>query len=114
MNNNNVEQLLSQIKDELEISNYKLKQELLTRFTDEFLTTPQKKAIFNLFNGEKSVKDIMTEVGCSDRAVQRFIKDLTELNLIETNKNAQAVLPKKNLTLIAKYYVEKIDNIKEE
>ena len=59
----------------------KLKDEI-----ERIATTESRKKMWNLIDGLKSTSDLAEEVGISQRAVQMFIKDLQEVDLIEVEK----------------------------
>jgi hypothetical protein len=58
-----------------------LKQELET-----VATTDERQKIWSLLDGVSSTAEIATKVGISQRAVQLFMKDLIELDLITIEK----------------------------
>lgn len=53
---------------------------------EKIATTPERKKIWSLCNGSIDTKGLAEEVGISRRAVNIFLKDLKELDLVVTEK----------------------------
>lgn len=70
---------LSKIRKLLEI----LLRESITEEVEKIATTPERKKIWSLCNGNLDTKGIAKESGMSLRAVQMFIKELKDNNLIK-------------------------------
>lgn len=97
-------QILQQIRDELSLMTVQLKTEAQNRFIKDFLTTEQRKAIYNSFNGERDAAEIAKIADCSLRNVQIFIKELEEKDLIEIRREGRTKIPMKAVHKIALYY----------
>lgn len=79
------EELLARILEEITKSRQLL--EILARGVikedlEKVATTNERKKIWALCNGSLSTEEIAKRVGVSQRTVQRFIKELLELDLV--------------------------------
>ena len=92
------------ILSELELLTSTKKAEALIRFQNEFLVTEQQRKVYGAIDGEKDSQAIADAVNASLRAVQILIKDLTEKDLIDTEKRGRATIPSKDISKIATYY----------
>lgn len=103
-NNHEVINILQQIRDELSLLTVQLKTDAQNRFFKEFLTTDQRKAIYNSFNGERDAAEIAKIAECSLRNVQVFIKELEEKDLIEIRREGRTKIPIRAVHKIALFY----------
>lgn len=103
--------ILQQIRDELSLLTVQLKSEAQNRFFKDFLTTGQRKAIYNSFNGERDAAEIAKIADCSLRNVQMFIKELEDKDLIEIRREGRTKIPMRAVHKIALYYaLQDLDN----
>lgn len=76
-----------------------LSQDKLLDFNEQisnrYLTTEQRKKMYDLFDGTKSLKEIATEVNTSSEAVRLFAVSLEKAGLIEYIYNSKAKCPKR-------------------
>lgn len=76
-----------------------LSQDKLADFNEQiknqYLTTEQRKKMYDLFDGTKSLKEIGEEVNTSSEAVRLFAVSLEKAGLIEYVSNAKAKCPKR-------------------
>ena len=76
-----------------------LSQDKLADFNEQiknrYLTTEQRKKMYDLFDGTKSLKEIGEEVNTSSEAVRLFAVSLEKAGLIEYVSNTQAKCPKR-------------------
>lgn len=98
MDNNINEQILEElvmIRKLLTI----LSQDKLADFNEQiknrYLTTEQRKKMYDLFDGTKSLKEIGEEVNTSSEAVRLFAVSLEKAGLIEYVSNTKAKCPKR-------------------
>lgn len=61
----------------------------------QFLTTPERKKMYNLFDGKHSQQEIAKEVGVKDATVSIFVSDLESKGLIEIKKKGRSKIPVK-------------------
>ena len=75
-----------------------LSQDKLADFNEQiknrYLTTEQRKKMYDLFDGTKSLKEIGEEVNTSSEAVRLFAVSLEKAGLIEYVSNTKAKCPK--------------------
>ena len=78
-----------------------LSQDKLADFNEQiknrYLTTEQRKKMYDLFDGTKSLKEIGEEVNTSSEAVRLFAVSLEKAGLIEYVSNTKAKCPKRLL-----------------
>lgn len=76
-----------------------LSQDKLADFNEQiknrYLTTEQRKKMYDLFDGTKSLKEIGEEVNTSSEAVRLFAISLEKAGLIEYVSNTKAKCPKR-------------------
>ena len=76
-----------------------LSQDKLADFNEQiknrYLTTEQRKKMYDLFDGTKSLKEIGEEVNTSSEAVRLFAVSLEKAGLIEYVSNTKANCPKR-------------------
>lgn len=76
-----------------------LSQDKLADFNEQiknrYLTTEQRKKMYDLFGGTKSLKEIGEEVNTSSEAVRLFAVSLEKAGLIEYVSNTKAKCPKR-------------------
>lgn len=76
-----------------------LSQDKLADFNEQiknrYLTTEQRKKMYDLFDGTKSLKEIGEEVNTSSEAVRLFAVSLEKAGLIENVSNTKAKCPKR-------------------
>ena len=76
-----------------------LSQDKLADFNEQiknrYLTTEQRKKMYDLFDGTKSFKEIGEEVNTSSEAVRLFAVSLEKAGLIEYVSNTKAKCPKR-------------------
>lgn len=76
-----------------------LSQDKLADFNEQiknrYLTTEQRKKMYDLFDGTKSLKEIGEEVNTSSEAVRLFAVSLEKAGLIEYVSNTRAKCPKR-------------------
>ncbi len=76
-----------------------LSQDKLADFNEQiknrYLTTEQRKKMYDLFYGTKSLKEIGEEVNTSSEAVRLFAVSLEKAGLIEYVSNTKAKCPKR-------------------
>ena len=76
-----------------------LSQDKLAYFNEQiknrYLTTEQRKKMYDLFDGTKSLKEIGEEVNTSSEAVRLFAVSLEKAGLIEYVSNTKAKCPKR-------------------
>ena len=76
-----------------------LSQDKLADFNEQiknrYLTTEQRKKMYDLFDGTKSLKEIGAEVNTSSEAVRLFAVSLEKAGLIEYVSNTKAKCPKR-------------------
>jgi len=113
MEDNQIIKILQQIRDELSLLTGQLKIEAQNRFFKDFLTTDQRKAIYNLFDGKRDAAEIAKIVNCSLRNVQIFIKELEDKDLIEIRHEGRTKIPMKAAHKIALYYASQDLNNKD-
>ena len=74
-----------------------LSQDKLADFNEQiknrYLTTEQRKKMYDLFDGTKSLKEIGEEVNTSSEAVRLFAVSLEKAGLIEYVSNTKAKCP---------------------
>ncbi|MGE5484983.1 MAG: hypothetical protein ACM3X4_08215 [Ignavibacteriales bacterium] len=96
--------LLRQIREEVSLLTVQVKAEAVDRFDREFLTTPQRRRAYEAFDGCTGVNEIAEIAGCGARAIQMFIKELEEKDLIDVVRDGNAKVPARAITKIALYY----------
>ena len=104
--NNEIKELLEQILEEMSLLSASIKAEALSNFYNDYLNTGNRKAIYELFDGENDAKKIAEQVGCTSRAVSMFIKELIQKDLILYHKSGHAVIPEKSISKIAVFYTK--------
>ena len=76
-----------------------LSQDKLADFNEQiknrYLTTEQRKKMYDLFDGTKSLKEIGEEVNTTSEAVRLFAVSLEKAGLIEYVSNTKAKCPKR-------------------
>ena len=76
-----------------------LSQDKLADFNEQiknrYLTTEQRKKMYDLFDGTKSLIEIGEEVNTSSEAVRLFAVSLEKAGLIEYVSNTKAKCPKR-------------------
>mgnify|MGYP000052985565 FL=1 len=76
-----------------------LSQDKLADFNEQiknrYLTTEQRKKMYDLFDGTKSLKEIGEEANTSSEAVRLFAVSLEKAGLIEYVSNTKAKCPKR-------------------
>ena len=76
-----------------------LSQDKLADFNEQiknrYLTTEQRKKMYDLFDGTKSLKEIGEEVNTSSEAVRLFAVSLEKAGFIEYVSNTKAKCPKR-------------------
>lgn len=105
--NNEVKELLEKILEELSLISSSIKAEALNNFYMDFLSSDNRRKMYELFNGEKDAKIIAEIVGCTPRAVNIFIQELIEKDLVSYHKDGKAIIPEKSVSKIATYYSNK-------
>lgn len=106
-NNRALLEILQDLRGELSLLTVKVKTEALKRFHDDFLTTEQRKSIYNSFDGEKDAAEIAKIADCSLRNVQLLIKELEEKDLIEIRREGRTKIPIKTVHKVALFYASK-------
>lgn len=98
MDNNINEQILGELVTIRKLLTI-LSQDKLTDFNEQiknqYLTTEQRKKMYDLFDGTKSLKEIGEEVKTSSEAVRLFAVSLEKAGLIEYVLNNKAKCPKR-------------------
>ena len=62
----------------------------------QFLTTTERKKMYNLFDGKHTQQEIAKEVGVTDEAVRLLVTDLESKGLIDiVKKKGKAKIPKR-------------------
>ena len=63
---------------------------------EKYLTSVPRQKMYDLFNGEKSLKEIADELGVSSEAVRQFAVTLEKAGLLSyTSNNSGTKLPKR-------------------
>ena len=73
---------LSKIRQLLEI----LTEDALRKKLEKVATTKERKKMWSLFDGTLSTEEIAKKVNVTQRAVQIFIKELKEMDLVSIEK----------------------------
>lgn len=100
--------VLKAIQDELSLLTLQVKARSLRAFEQEFLTSPERKKMFQAFDGSKTCQQIAEHAGVSERAVQYFVKELEDNNLIDVRYHGRNKIPSRNLTKIALRYTRDV------
>jgi len=74
--------LLRSIDRRLALMSIREEREVQGRLNEEVLRTDARKAMFNAIDGRRSSPEIARALGVSERAVQMFVKELSEEGLV--------------------------------
>lgn len=98
--------LLKSLLEEVKLLTSSVKANALKRFNAEFLSGGSRKNMYGLFNDENNAQNIADELKCSLRAVQVFIKEMQDKDLIDYRRAGHSIIPSKSISKIATYYAE--------
>lgn len=107
MESNSIEKLLESILQEISLLTVQTKAIAIKNFNAEYLTTDVRKKAYEKFDGEKTLKEISDELGCSLRTLQVFSASLIEDNLVDFTMQGNSKILSKNISKIAVYYAQK-------
>ena len=74
--------LLRSIDRRLALLTVREERELQMRLNEEILRTEARRAMFNAIDGRRGSPEIAKAVGASERAVQMFVKELSDAGLV--------------------------------
>lgn len=74
---------------------YAKSSEVAKMLEEQFLTTAQRKRMYELFDGDHTQQQIADQVGVTSEAVRLLIADLEPRGLIEIVKKGKFKVPKK-------------------
>lgn len=113
METNKIEKLLETLLQEVSLLTVSTKADALKRFKNDFLTSDLRKQAYELFDGNRTLKEISEITGQKQNSIQIFAQLLVEKDLIDVTKQGNNKLYSKSISKIAVYYTE-LDLQKEE
>jgi DNA-binding MarR family transcriptional regulator len=84
---------------------------ILEKELEKYATTPERKKVWVLINGERSPDDLIAGSGMKQAGVYKFLKILSDADLIETPHGNP---PKKKLELVPASWLDLFEAEKEE
>lgn len=95
-----INQILEEISLIRTLLEFSVKSQVIGEI-EEIATTPQRKKVWYLLSGEMSTEELANECQISQRAVQIFIKELSDYNLVNLNKRGY---PKRKFDFIPNHW----------
>jgi DNA-binding MarR family transcriptional regulator len=92
------EKLLSKLDELIRLLkpiSYVKSSELGEMIEQQFLTTPDRKKVYGLFDGKHSQQEIAKKASVDDATVSRLVSDLESKGLIEIKKKGRSKIPVK-------------------
>jgi hypothetical protein len=83
---------------------------VLERELEKYATTPERKKVWVLINGERLPDDLITGSGMKRRAVYSFLKILSDADLVETPYGKP---PKKKLEFVPAAWLDLLEEKEE-
>ncbi len=90
-------EILKEIRDGVRLIAAAMAEPLRKRLEEEFLTSPQRKRMYQEFNGSQPYEVIGGKVGVTAEAVRQFAVSLQETGLVVLSKQGNKTCPKKVL-----------------
>lgn len=112
MEGSKIEELLSELLEEVKLLTVQTKAEALQKFNGEFLSSDLRKQMYAAFDGERTLQQISNELGCKINTLQVFAQLLVDKDLVDYETKGNARIISKSLSKIAVYYTSK--KLKEE
>lgn len=107
MNNENMENLLSQLLDEVTLLTTTIKADALEKFSKDFLTSELRIKMYNAFDGQRTLQEISKDIGCKINTLQIFAQLLIDNDLVSFSTRGNARIVSKSISKIAIYYSRK-------
>lgn len=107
MEKNLTEILLSELLEEVKLLTTQTKSQALIRFNKEFLNSNLRKQMYESFDGERTLLQISSDLGCKLNTLQVFVQLLTDNDLVDYHTKGNARIISKSLSKIAIYYAKK-------
>ena len=85
--------------------------EVLEKELEKYATTPERKKVWVLIDGERSPDDLIAGSGMKQAAVYRFLKILSDADLVETPHGSP---PKKKLEFVPASWLDLFEAVREE
>lgn len=104
MNTETIESILKEILEEAKLLTVKTKAESLRRFNNDFLTSDLRKMMYAAFDGERTLPQISSDLGCKVNTLQIFAQQLIDKDLVDYKMQGKAKIISKSLSKIAVYY----------
>jgi predicted transcriptional regulator len=90
-------------------------RDLRRALVGDLLKTPARVKMFDGINGQRGTADLVKLAGVSERAVQQFVKELTELGLVRpvAGGERRGVVVERDEDAIVQWYLQKTrDDVK--
>ena len=107
MESQKIEKLLDELLKEIRILTVKQKAEAFKRFSDEFLTSDLRKKMYDAFDGERTLQQICSAIGCKLNTLQVFGQLLADEDLVDFETKGTARIISKSLLKVTIYYANK-------
>lgn len=104
MNSETIERLLKELLEETKLLTVQTKAIALQKFSNEFLTSDLRKAMYAAFDGERTLPQISNDIGCKVNTLQIFAQQLIDKDLVDYATKGNARIINKSLSKIAVYY----------
>lgn len=104
MNTETIESILKELLEETKLLTAKTKAESLRRFNNDFLTSDLRKTMYAAFDGERTLPQISSDIGCKVNTLQIFAQQLIDKDLVDYEMQGKAKIISKSLSKIAVYY----------
>ena len=101
-----MEQILSELLQEVKLLTVTTKAVALQRFKADFLTSEQRKQAYELFDGTKTLKEISELINAKLNTLQVFAQQLVQKDLVDVVKQGNNRMISKSVSKIAVYYAE--------
>jgi len=107
MENKNIEKLLRELVDEMRILTASVKAEAFNKFKREFLSSELRNKMYEAFDGERTLQQISSDIGCKLNTLQVFGQQLVDDDLVNFEVKSNARILSKSLPKIALFYANK-------
>jgi hypothetical protein len=106
--NSNLEKILSDLLKEVQLLTVETKVTALEKFKSDYLTTDMRRQAYDAIDGEKTLQEISTSIGCKLNTLQIFAQTLVESDLVDVvNTKGRSRVLSKSVAKIAIYYAAK-------
>lgn len=104
----NIGKLLQDLLNEVQLLTVQTKVTALEKFKNDYLTTDMRRQAYDAIDGEKTLQEISTSIGCKLNTLQIFAQTLVENDLVDVvGTIGRSRILSKSVAKIAIYYAAK-------